>query len=405
MNYFILQSFKTKQLVRSQAIRESQSPPRVPSPRPPGQPATDADRTRVQPVIKKKAASVDLDDRNTTSTSGTLYVNHQNNPGKLDRGGNNNTKSDGNDCKADGNIPKTDGMDYSKSGKMEYSNPNNQQKVNHTHVNKNSVKVQSNKQYEANIRYVKNHNDKLNVSAIAKNSSRDIVENSNANSSEFGIQKANPISSDENTKTVKTTWANNNNVKRSNMNVEAGGTVEGSKEIANRPANSAKQTEIKKLGAVVATELKIASENSKGDGGVVSDKNKDFSVASDVRKGANDKNKENSDNANDTGVVKHAANCTCVECVKVSVVNRGDNVPLNVGGGDKKVAATGESGTCAVKQILRPDRGSLSEARGALGVSGEDEKAGKKSPNRSKVEFQQVEIQVRDHFLNTSFRI
>lgn len=392
----IQQSFKTKQLVRSQAIRESQSPPRVPSPRPPGHPGADADRTRIQPAVKKKAVSVDLDDRNTTITTGPLHFDQQNNPGKMDRG-NNNTKSDRNDSKADG-------MEYSKqsSGKMDYSNPNNQQKMNHPHFNKNSVKVQSNKQYEANIRYVKNHNDKLNVGAIAKNSSRD-VDNSNANISEFGNQKANPIGNDasENTKTVKATWANNNNVKRSNMNVEVGGTIESSKDITNRSANSAKQSDMKKLGGVVAAEMKVVNENSKGDGGAANDKNKGVSVASDGKKGANDKKKENGDSASDTGAVKHTANCACVECAKINVANRGDNDAKvsNVGGGDKKAAAAGEQGVGAVKQILRPDRGSLSEARGSLGVSGEDERGRKKSPNRSKVEFQQVEIQVRDILL------
>lgn len=399
MMHSIRQSFKTKQLVRSQAIRESQSPPRVPSPRPPGHPATDTDRPRIQPAVKKKAVSVDLDNRNTPITSGPLYVNHPN-AGRMDKG-NNNTKLDSNDCKVEGNVNKSDGMEYSKqsSGKMEYSNPNNQQKMNHPHVNKNSVKVQSNKQYEANIRYVKHSNDKLSVGAIAKNSSRDVVENVNPNNSEFGNQKPNPISNDENIKTVKTTWANNNNVKRSNMNVEVGGIVESGKDITNRPANSAKQIEVKNLGAIVATDSKVVYENNKGE---VSDKNKGLSVASDGRNSENDKKKENSDNANDTGVVKHVANCACVECAKMSVANRGDNdtkVSTNIGSIDKKLSATGEQGTCAVKQILRPDRGSLSEAKGVLGVSGEDERGGKKSPNRSKVEFQQVEIQVKNHII------
>lgn len=54
------QSFKTKQLVRSQAIRESQSPPRVPSPRPPS--FADPKENKLA-AIKVKSASVDLDDR------------------------------------------------------------------------------------------------------------------------------------------------------------------------------------------------------------------------------------------------------------------------------------------------------------------------------------------------------
>ncbi|XP_077290050.1 uncharacterized protein LOC143913881 [Arctopsyche grandis] len=49
-------SFKSKQLVRSQAIRESQSPPRGPSPRP------DSKEIKMS-TVKMKSASVDLDDR------------------------------------------------------------------------------------------------------------------------------------------------------------------------------------------------------------------------------------------------------------------------------------------------------------------------------------------------------
>lgn len=56
----LFQSFKTKQLVRSQAIRESQSPPRVPSPRPPS--FTDTKENKLA-TIRVKSASVDLDDR------------------------------------------------------------------------------------------------------------------------------------------------------------------------------------------------------------------------------------------------------------------------------------------------------------------------------------------------------
>lgn len=49
------QSFKTKQLVRSQAINESHSPPRQPSPRP-------GEKVK---IAKKKSASIDLNDRDT----------------------------------------------------------------------------------------------------------------------------------------------------------------------------------------------------------------------------------------------------------------------------------------------------------------------------------------------------